>query len=169
MYTCVCLPGALFVLAVFSPGHAQAWVSQESSPYLSNFSTPNPSMLGPWQSKEGTGGQRSLVEMGSGARCCTPESLSTLGVRERMAGGQSFALGSWKPWLLGSTAPNLKPGSSPTAFVDLYACWETAGYHNAGQGVWASLAAPGLAQTPLPDGVWWGLAKTSLAVPWEGK
>lgn len=33
--------------------------------------------------------------------------------------------------------------------------------------MWASLAVPGLAQTPLSDGLWWEVANTNLAVPWE--
>lgn len=93
----------------------------------SNFSTPSPSMLGLWQGEEGARGQKSLVEMESGAGCCAPGSVPTLGVKERVAGGHSFAHGSWKPWPLSSTPPNPKPGSSPAVFVDLYACWETAG------------------------------------------
>lgn len=164
MYTCVCLPGALFMLAVFSPGHTQAWISQEPSPYLQQLFHSQPQYVG--SLAEQGGNRRSEESCGNGVRgtMLYPRVIVHFG-GERMARGQSFALVSWKPWLLSSTAPNLRPGSSPTAFVDLYACWETAGYHNAGQGVWASLAAPGLAQTPLPDRVWWGLAKTRLAVP----
>lgn len=29
------------------------------------------------------------------------------------------------------------------------------------------LAVPGLAQTPLSDGLWWEVVNTNLAVPWE--
>lgn len=77
------------------------------------------------------------------------------------------------PWALEGLAagrhrsPTLRPGSSPAVFVDFYACGETARCLVPGPGVWASLAVPGLAQTPLSDGLWWEVVNTNLAVPWE--
>lgn len=78
--------------------------------------------------------QRSLVEMGPGMPHSTMVSMPALRFRERVATGQSFARGNGKPWPLSSTPCNLWPGSSPAVFVNLYACWETAGCQVAGPG-----------------------------------
>lgn len=79
VHMCVCLPGALCVLAVLSPGHAQAWIGQELSPASSNFSTPAPACRVLGRAMGAAGGQSSPVEMGSGARCRVPQSVFSPG------------------------------------------------------------------------------------------
>lgn len=66
MYTCVCLPGALFMLAVFSPGHTQAWISQEPSPYLQQLFHSQPQYVG--SLAEQGGNRRSEESCGNGVR-----------------------------------------------------------------------------------------------------
>lgn len=76
-----------WVLAVFLPGHTQACISQEPSPHLQQLFHSSPSVLLLGRAR-GTGGRRSPVEMGSGA-WCAPESVFTLGVRERVGAESS--------------------------------------------------------------------------------
>lgn len=82
-------------------------------------------------------------------------------------------MGTGSPGCSVPLPPTPTPGSSPAVFVDFYACGETARCQVAGPGVWASLAAPGLAQTPPSAGLRWGAVTTNLAVhmrrSWESE
>lgn len=166
-HRCVCrsVPGACLPGCCLCWPHAGPRVSSPP-PTSSNFST-EPQLLVPAEAEPGTGGLRSP---GIGVRGMMFPRVSVRSGGEGESSRRTELLLSVPKALAAQLhTPQPGPGSGPAVFVDLYACWETAGCQAAGPGVWASLAAPGLAQTPLPDGVWRGVAKASLAAPCEGK
>ena len=87
----LCVPWLSSLLVTLRPGTVRG-----PPPPASNFSTPRPSTLGPWQSEKEAKGQGSLVKMGSGARRSTPESAPTLGMR-RGNGSRALPMGTGRP------------------------------------------------------------------------
>lgn len=125
-----------------------------SPPQLtSNFSTPSPSILAHWLLEECYGNEV------RGTKSC-PRVSAHSGVRKGQQEGPSFAHGNGMSWLLSSASSSHRPGSNPRVFVDLHICWEIAGCQVAGQGLWASLAAPGMAQNPSSR---WGVVESGEA------
>jgi hypothetical protein len=119
----------------------------------SNFSTPSPSILAHWLLEECYGNEV------RGTKSC-PRVSAHSGVRKGQQEGPSFAHGNGMSWLLSSASSSHRPGSNPRVFVDLHICWEIAGCQVAGQGLWASLAAPGMAQNPSSR---WGVVESGEA------
>ena len=104
LYLCVflglCVPWLSSLLVTLRPGTVRS-----PPPPASNFSTPRPSTLGPWQSEKEAKGQRSLVKMGSGARRSTPESAPTLGMR-RGNGSRALPMGTGRPGCWAALLPH---------------------------------------------------------------
>lgn len=115
LYVCVflglCLPWLSPLLVTLRPGTIR---SPSPSQQLLHSQL---GMLGPWQSEKEAKRPVSLVKVGSGARCNTPESAPPWDeARERNT--------ELCPWVLGGLAagallPPLRPGPSPAfVFVD---------------------------------------------------
>lgn len=165
LYVCVflglCLPWLSPLLVTLRPGTIRS-----PPPPASNFYTPRPSMLGPWQSEKEAKGQWSLVKVGSGARCNTPESVPTLGMR-RGNGNTELC-----PWVLGGLAAG-RTAPLPSGLAQVLLCLLTSmlvGKQPDARSLALGCCLPGspwLGPDPSVRGLWWEVVNTNLAVPWE--